>query len=174
MAHIPSTYGRFFYMKRFMLNLLASLGTTLLLMTAALAEDTILTVTNVTEGRNVSFSYDDLLELPQIEFRTTTIWKSEVDSYSGPSLATVLDAAKMPYADLRIYAINDYAADFPAKKIEADAPILTIQVNGEPFSVRQKGPIWLLFPFDDNDDYRTEDNFALSVWQLRQIDVLPE
>jgi hypothetical protein len=161
-------------MKRLMLNLLASLGTTLLFMTAALAEDTILTVRNVTEGRSVSFSYDDLLELPQTEFHTGTIWTSEVNGYSGPSLAAVLDAAKMPYADMRIYAINDYNIDFPAEKIAADAPILTIQVNGEPFSVREKGPIWLLFPFDDHDDYRTEDNFALSVWQLLQIDVLPE
>jgi len=161
-------------LKQNLLTTIASLCTVIFSATAALAEDVILTVNNATDGRSVSFTYEEMLALPQTEFRTSTIWTSDVDSYAGPSLAAVLDAAEMPHDDLRIYAINDYNVEFPAGNIAADAPILAIHVNGEPFSIRDKGPIWLLFPFDDNDSYRTEDNFALSVWQLNQIDVSPE
>lgn len=152
---------------------IASLGM-VLLVSAALAEDAILTVRNAVDDRSVNFTYKELLALPQTEFRTRTIWTSDLDSYAGPSLAAVLDAAEMPNADLRIYATNDYNVKFPADKIAADAPVLVVHINGEPFSLREKGPVWLLFPFDDNDSYRTEDNFALSVWQLKQIDVSPE
>ncbi|MBQ1202458.1 MAG: oxidoreductase [Loktanella sp.] len=161
-------------MKQTLLGTFTSLCAALLFTTNALAEDTILTVNHTAEGRSVSFTYEELLALPQTEFRTSTIWTSGVDTYTGPSLAAVLDAAEMPQDDLRIFAINDYNVDFPADRIVGDTPILTIQVNGAPFSIREKGPIWLLFPFDDDHRFRTEDNFALSVWQLNQIDVAPE
>lgn len=161
-------------MKRNLLTTIASVCTTFAFATFAWAEEAILTVNSGVDGRSVSFTYEELLALPQTEFRTGTIWTSDVDSYAGPSLAAVLDAAEMPHDDLRIYAINDYNVEFPADRISADAPVLAVQVNGNPFSIREKGPIWLLFPFDDDDNYRTEDHFALSVWQLQQIDVSPE
>lgn len=161
-------------MRRNLLNAIASVCTTLVFASVALAEEAILTVNSVVDGRSVSFTYEELLALPQTEFRTGTIWTSDVDSYAGPSLVAVLDAAEMPLDNLRIYAINDYNVELPTDRISADAPVLALQVNGRPFSIREKGPIWLLFPFDDDDSYRTEDHFALSVWQLQQIDVLPE
>ncbi|MBR2655613.1 MAG: oxidoreductase [Loktanella sp.] len=161
-------------MKRNFLYAVSTVCTTLAFATVALAEDAILTVNSDADGRSVSFTYEELLALPQTEFRTGTIWTSDVDSYAGPTLAAVLDAAEVSHGDLRIYAINDYNVEFPADKISTDAPVLAVQVNGKPFSIREKGPIWLLFPFDDDDSYRTEDHFALSVWQLQQIDVSPE
>lgn len=142
--------------------------------TLAIAQEVVLTVNNAADGRAVTFTMDELLALPQTAFETTTIWTDGVDAYAGPSLADVLIAADMPASDLRVTAINDYSVVFPAEKIAPEAPVLAIMMNAEPFSVREKGPIWLLFPFDDDDSYKTEDNFAVSVWQLRQIDVLSE
>lgn len=161
-------------MRRLFLKTIASGCAAFFFAGLAWAEDVILTVNNAADGRSVSFTYEELLALPQTAFRTSTIWTSGVDSYSGPSLAAVLAAADMPQDDLLISAINDYNVTFPADKISNDAPVLAVQVNGTPFSIREKGPIWVLFPFDDDDRYRAEDYFALSVWQLRQIDVLRE
>ena len=161
-------------MKRHILTAIASGCAAFLCATVAWAEDAILTVNNAADGRSVSFTYEELLALPQTEFRTGTIWTSGVDSYSGPSLAAVLESADISQDDLLISAINVYNVAFPADKISANAPVLAVQVNGAPFSIREKGPIWALFPFDDDDRYRAEDYFALSVWQLRQIDVLHE
>lgn len=144
------------------------------LATAALAQEVILTVTDVAAGRSVTFTQEALLALPQTTFETSTIWTDGVSRFSGPALAAVLAAAEMPLSDLRISALNDYNVDFPAEKITPTAPVLTTLIDGAPFSVREKGPIWLLFPFDSDESFRTEDNFALSVWQLARIDVLPQ
>lgn len=158
----------------FFRHISAAFATLFALAMPVAAQEPVLTVNNIADGRSMAFTMADLLALPQTEFRTATIWTDGIDTYSGPSLADVLAAADMPSGDLRIYAINDYNVDFPSEKITDDAPVMTITLNGEPFSVREKGPIWLLFPFDDDDSYKTEDNFAVSVWQLNQIDVLSE
>ena len=43
--------------------------------------------------------------------------------------------------------------------------------NGEPMSIRDKGPLWIIYPFDDNPDYQTEVIYSRSIWQLDQIHV---
>ena len=39
-------------------------------------------------------------------------------------------------------------------------------------SVREKGPIWVIYPYDHDADYRTDTIFSRSIWQLDRIDVL--
>jgi hypothetical protein len=38
-------------------------------------------------------------------------------------------------------------------------------------SVREKGPIWMIFPYDSVEAFRTEQTYARSIWQLDRIAV---
>ena len=141
--------------------------------TIASASEILLKVRSSIDQTEVSFSREALMDLPQTSFETATIWSEGVNKYSGPLLADVLAAAEMPDGDLHLIAINDYNVSFPMDRVQDDAPIIALEINGKPFSVREKGPLWVMFPFDENAKFRTEDTFALSVWQLAQIDVVP-
>jgi len=44
-------------------------------------------------------------------------------------------------------------------------------MNGNPITVRQKGPLWLIYPYDTNPEYKSEVTYSQSVWQLKSIDV---
>jgi hypothetical protein len=59
----------------------------------------------------------------------------------------------------------------PAADALADGPLLATLANGEPMSVRDKGPVWMLFPYDDVAAYRTEQTYARSIWQLNRIEI---
>lgn len=152
----------------------ATLGTS----TASLAQDstTILTVNDGNTDTQTTFTEAELLALPQSSFQTTTVWTDGLTNFSGPSLSSILEAAGVEDAGngLRIHALNDYNVEFPAEHIEEDVPIIANRIDGAPFSVRNKGPLWLVFPFDQDARYQSEDIFALSVWQLTQIDVLSD
>ncbi len=161
-------------MKRKLLNALMSLYAGTFPINEALAEDAILFSNHAVNGCNVSFIYDDILAMLQTEFVTNAIWTSGVDRYAGPSLAAVRNTAEILHQDLRVYATNDYNVDFPVESITPTSSSLTIQVNCGPFSMREKGLICLLLSLDDDNSFPTEDNFALSVWQVRQIDVSPK
>jgi hypothetical protein len=140
----------------------------------ARTEPTILTVNDLAKGVTFQFSDSDLAALEQQSFDTSTIWTHEVNTFSGPSLHDVLAAVGAAPARLRIYAINDYAVNFPLEKIKPTTPIIANRVDQSSFSVRHKGPLWVMFPFDKGSEFQNEETFALSVWQVRQIDILAD
>ena len=69
-------------------------------------------------------------------------------------------------------ALNDYAVEMPVADLEEDAPILATRLNGETMTVREKGPFWIMYPFDRSTKYQTESNYARSVWQLQQLKLI--
>ena len=119
-----------------------------------------------------AFADADLMALPQIEFSTSTIWTNSKVSYSGPSLAAVLEVSGAPDGALRMTAVNDYKVDMPRAQVEPNAPIIANRINGAPFSIREKGPLWLMFPFDSDERFQTEEVYSFSIWQLTGIQVI--
>jgi hypothetical protein len=138
------------------------------------ADKTILTVNDLGSGTTTRLTDDDLAALEQESFETNTIWTDVARTFSGPSLHTILKAVGAEPTRLRIYAINDYNVEFPAEKITETTPILANRIDGDSFSVRQKGPLWVIFPFDQNPEFQSEEVFALSVWQVKRIDILSD
>lgn len=71
---------------------------------------------------------------------------------------------------LRMVAANEYAVEMPCSAMSAEYPIVANRINGEAFSIRDKGPLWLVFPYDSSPDLRTETVYAFSIWQLVAIE----
>jgi hypothetical protein len=67
-------------------------------------------------------------------------------------------------------ALNDYVIEMPLSDVKDDGPLLAYLMDGKTMSLRDKGPIWMVFPYDQNPDYRTEETYSRSIWQLLQID----
>jgi hypothetical protein len=54
---------------------------------------------------------------------------------------------------LRAKAINDYAIDIPLSDAVQGGPIVAYRLDGDTMSVRDKGPLWIVYPYDANADY---------------------
>ena len=136
--------------------------------------DTILSVVPAPGAAQVYFSDADLAEMPAVTFETSTIWTEGIQEFSGPSLAGVLEAAGMSDSvrEIQLTALNDYAVRMDMAQVESAAPIVANRINGAPFSVREKGPLWVVFPYDSAPRYRAESIFAVCVLQLRHIEAL--
>lgn len=104
--------------------------------------------------------------------KTGTIWTDGVTEFRGVPLKTFVERLEAKGSILRIWALNDYTVDVPFADAVTDGPILAYEANGKPLSVRDKGPIWLLYPFDSNPDYQTEVIYARSIWQIERMEVL--
>lgn len=138
---------------------------------AAAGQD-ILSVRDTDAGTQTLFSDEGLSALPQISFTTSTLWTEGEIEFSGPALLDVLDAAGLSgdWEAIRLTALNDYSVTMERSLIEPMAPIVANRMNGTPFSVRDKGPLWVMFPFDQDIRFRSESYFALSIWQLSRIE----
>ncbi len=51
-------------------------------------------------------------------------------------------------------------------------PIIAYLLNGEEMSIRDKGPLWVIYPFDSDADFRSEVVFSRSIWQLDRLEIL--
>ncbi|WP_313606745.1 molybdopterin-dependent oxidoreductase [Rhizobium sp.] len=101
-----------------------------------------------------------------------TPWNEGTVSYSGPFLRAVLDAAGAKGTSLKIVALNDYSASVPFSDAANLDTILATRADGQLMSVRDKGPLFLIYPFDLDKSLFNEKYFSRSVWQIGTIEVL--
>jgi hypothetical protein len=126
-------------------------------------------VTNA--GDTAEFDDDMLGALPQVEFTTSTIWTTGKQRFSGPSLRRVLDLVQARGSIVSAEAANAYSVNLPFDMIEDQAPILARRIDGKPFGLRDRGPLWLVYPYDSHERFRTEAAYAQSIWQLVALTV---
>jgi hypothetical protein len=126
------------------------------------------------QGESIVLSDADLLALPQLEIETSTIWTEGVQKFSGPLLSDVLAEFGAGRGNIELVAVNDYRVIVDIDLISETAPIIANRIDGMPFTPRNKGPFWVIFPYDSSADYQNELVYAASVWQLTTINVLKE
>jgi len=138
--------------------------------------DVILTLTGNIANANVAdkalFDRTMLHQLPQTSFTTTTIWTEGEGRFTGVLLRDLLVAVGSEGRSLKAIALNDYAVEIPASDKTSDSALVAYEVDGEPMSVRDKGPLWIVYPYDSASRFQTETVYSRSIWQLTQIEVL--
>jgi hypothetical protein len=123
-------------------------------------------------GATAQFDMPMLEAMPQTSFATRTPWYAGPRRFSGPLLRDVLSAAGAQGTVLRAGALNDYRVDLPWDDAQRHDLILARLLDGQPMAVRDKGPLFLIYPFDDHPELRSALYYARSAWQLRTIEVL--
>ena len=120
----------------------------------------------------MEFDIEALQELGGATIQTSTIWTEGVQSFTGVPMKTLVAEFGLTSGSLRASAINDYAIDFPVEDAMKDGPMIAYHRNGKPMTVRDKGPLWIVFPFDSDPKFQTEVVHARSIWQLDRIEIL--
>ncbi|WP_421590782.1 molybdopterin-dependent oxidoreductase [Shinella sp. M27] len=116
----------------------------------------------------------DLAMLEKLVGRSGTMetpWTKGKIEFSGPLLKSILEAAGAEGSTLKVKALNDYAADVPIEDATKIDTMLATRMNGETMSIRDKGPLFLIYPFDIDSSLYNEKYFSRSVWQIKEIEV---
>jgi hypothetical protein len=111
--------------------------------------------------------------LPQRTLMATTPWYPSTRQFSGPLLRDLLAAAGMPAdatGQARCVALNDYKVDIPLDDLRRFEVVLAHRIDGKPLSVREKGPLFVIYPFDDRPELRTSIYYGRCIWQLKAIE----
>jgi hypothetical protein len=124
------------------------------------------------DGADAAFDLSMLESLPQRRFATGTIWTEGRSAYVGVPLGTLLERLGAHGGAVRAVALNDYVATIPIAELQGDAPVVVYLRDGATIPVRERGPLWILYPFDDEPVWRTEVAYSRSVWQLVRLDVV--
>ncbi|AUH50940.1 hypothetical protein CXB49_09005 [Chromobacterium sp. ATCC 53434] len=128
-------------------------------------------ISNKNRDNEAVFDMAMLSRLPQHTVVTHTPWMPGVSRFSGPYLRDVLNLVGAKGQTLKAVALNDYKTDIPIEDATRFDLVLARLLNDKPMSVRDKGPLFIIYPFDSQPELRTEIYYNRSAWQLKSLQV---
>ncbi|WP_295894413.1 hypothetical protein [uncultured Vibrio sp.] len=89
--------------------------------------------------------------------------------YKGPTLKSVLEYVGASGNEVKVIAWDDYIVTIPLETIEQYGVLLATHENGVRMTLDDKGPFFIVFPFNDYSELRNDFYYNLSVWQVKEI-----
>lgn len=145
---------------------------TLALIRPAASSDAILTVTaSQPAAVTVDLDLAALQLMPHHAIATSTPWTEGVSSYEGVLMRDLLHQLGVSGATVKLIALNDYAVTIPAADFDKYDVVLAYARDGQAMSVRDKGPLWIIYPLDGHPELNDEDTHSKMIWQVRRLDI---
>jgi len=133
----------------------------------------ILDVTYFTSDEHETVQYD-IATLEMFGMQTTvtdTPWTEGATAFTGVLLRNVLQDLGLETGVVRAIALNDYAVEIPFEDFIENDVILALKRDEKYLTVRDKGPLWVIYPWAEHPRLRTEVYYSRSIWQLRKLEV---
>ncbi|EEX66928.1 oxidoreductase [Vibrio metoecus] len=134
------------------------------------AEEPILTLAH--QDQTVSATYQELLARSDLTIVTETPWTQGNTEFKGISAQAILAWIGVKQADLKVIALNKYWAVIPYSDIEKYNPVFAIQKNGKPMAIRDRGPVWSIYPLSSSGELNNEVLHSRMVWQISHIEII--
>lgn len=128
-------------------------------------------IANTNDGATADFDMDMLNGLAGRAIVTKSPWYDGPRTFNGPLGSALLEAVGASGDMLKVTALNDYVTEIPVSDFLDNAAILATTLDGEPMSVREKGPIFIIYPFDEQPALNNETYYGRSAWQVKSIEV---
>jgi hypothetical protein len=103
--------------------------------------------------------------------KTETPWTEGLVTFEGIPLKTLLDLAGANGQTIHAIALNDYAVDVPVEDAANPQVIVAYRMNGETMRVRDKGPLWLIYPLTDEPSLQIEATHNKMIWQIKALEI---
>lgn len=126
-------------------------------------------VANTNDKAGAVFDRDMLEKLGTISFKTKTPWFDGPVEFEGVPMKAVMEAAGAEGREIVAVALNDYKATMPMEDVEKFNVILALKRDGEYMKVRDKGPLFIVYPFDSDSELQRQVYYGRSVWQLAKL-----
>ncbi|MDI5892860.1 molybdopterin-dependent oxidoreductase [Halomonas rhizosphaerae] len=127
-------------------------------------------IANANVGDEAHFDRAMLQALPTRVIETHTPWHRDRGRYEGPLVRALLEAVGADDVEqVRIRALNHYEAEVPVSDFRRHDVILAMTRDGESLTIREYGPLFVLYPFDEHPELLTEAIRFRSVWHVEQI-----
>ncbi len=126
-------------------------------------------VSQTNDGKDAVFGMSMLEKLPQQKIFTKSPWYPGGAEFSGPLLRDVLAAAGAKGDKIMAVALNDYKTEIPFTDAVQFDVILALAMNGKPMPVREKGPLFVVYPLDAKPELQSPVYYNRSAWQLARL-----
>lgn len=125
--------------------------------------------TNV--GDEAHFDREMLEALGMGTVKTTTPFDQGEQTFQGPSVSALLKSVKANGDLIVATALDGYAVEIPVRDMLDYPVLLAMTRNGERMGVRNRGPLWIIYPLSLYPELVQEKYSARSIWQLERLEI---
>lgn len=124
-------------------------------------------VTN--NGDTAEFDRDMLEAIGMVSIETVTPWTEGPVKFDGVPLAKLMELVGASGDQVMAVALNDYTTEIPMADFAKYGVILALKRDGEYMPVRDKGPLFIVYPYDDYPELQSQTYYGRSAWQLAKL-----
>ncbi|HSA79265.1 MAG TPA: hypothetical protein VLE23_00500 [Geminicoccaceae bacterium] len=139
------------------------------------AERVILTVAGAIARTNspgqAEFDHAMLEQIGTTRLRTWTPWTEGEPEFEGVLARQLMAALGATGTAVRAVALNDFESTIPLADFDRYPVLLATRIDGKRLEVRDKGPIWIVYPWSDHPELDDLPTRRKSVWQLTSLHV---
>ncbi|MDB6452609.1 molybdopterin-dependent oxidoreductase [Falsirhodobacter sp. 20TX0035] len=127
-------------------------------------------IANTNSGKNATFDRQMLEGLGLVDVTTTTPWHgADRMRFTGVPLSVLLHYVGAEGTTVTALALDDYQSEFPVSDTEEIDVLLAMKLNGEDMTVRTRGPLFIIYPYDSSSTLNTKTYYARSAWQVARL-----
>ncbi len=104
------------------------------------------------------------------EIETYTSFTEGMQTFAGPTLVSLLAAVGADGTTMTATAINDYFVTIPVDHADRHNVILAAEMNGKRMRIRDKGPLWVVYPLSEADAAKKPFDTEM-IWQLNRLEI---
>jgi hypothetical protein len=112
-----------------------------------------------------------LEKLGMVKVVTSTPWYQGPMTFEGVPLDKLMADVGAKGERVVAYALNDYTTEIPIEDFSKHHAILALKRNGEYMPVRDKGPLFIIYPYDSEPELKSQIFYSRSAWQVARLTV---
>ncbi len=105
-------------------------------------------------------------------FTTRTPWYDHPARFDGVTMASLMHTLGATGESVIATALNDYETRIPISDFATFDVLLALKRNGEYMPVRDKGPLFIIYPFDSDPALQNQKYYGRCAWQLARLAVV--
>lgn len=121
------------------------------------------------QGDAAVFDRPMLEALGTVSFKTSTPWYDVPVTFEGIRMTDLLRTVGAHGDHVAAIALNDYATDIPVDDFDRYGVIMALKRDGAYMPVRDKGPLFIVYPYDTKSELKQQKYYARSAWQVSQL-----
>ena len=115
------------------------------------------------------FTRDDLKAMPRHAIVTRTPWHDTRARFEGVKMSDLFRALGIESGAVIVSGLDGYAAAFPVAEAARFEVILADRKDGKPLTVREKGPLFIIYNYDAAKSRIGDQQMSRSVWQVSSM-----
>ncbi len=126
-------------------------------------------ITNLNINNAAVFDRAMLEALGMDTIETMTPWYSNIVKFEGIRMDALMQQVGATGNSITAIALNDFSSEIPISDFNKYGVILALKRDGNYMPVRDKGPLFIIYPYDTSPELQAQKFYSRSAWQLSQM-----